>query len=165
MNRNKHFTDVVCGMDIESEDINTEHQGIRYVFCSEQCLQRFQSNPHLYVGFPGSEAPKHAGVDAIRTRTLKLSEPLPQELADEVVDTVMAMMGIQVIVVQDDQITITYDLLQVTEAQIEESIVAAGAALGVGWTESIKRAFIQTMEETEVAALEARPKSMRGHNH
>jgi Cu+-exporting ATPase len=58
--------DAVCGMDITADDIYLDYQGIHYVFCSDQCLERFQLNPHLYVGYPGSEAPKHAGVIVLK---------------------------------------------------------------------------------------------------
>ena len=165
MRKDLHFTDVVCGMDITTDDITIDYQGIHYVFCSEQCLQRFKSNPHLYIGFPGIEAPKHAGKDAIRSRTLMLSEPISQELADKMVDAVLDMMGVQTIIVQDNRIQVTYDLLQVTEVQIVESIVKVGALLDDGWKESVRRAFIESFEETELAAMEASPKSMSRHGH
>ncbi len=142
-----------------------DYQGIHYAFCSDQCLQRFQTNPHLYIGFPGAEAPKHAGMELIKTRTLKLAEPLPQELADKVIEYIEAMMGIQFVEVDGDRIEITYDLLQATEEQIEQTIAQAGATLGEDWTEKIKRAFIHYMEDTEAVTIEARPGSMRGHHH
>lgn len=165
MRKELHFTDVVCGMDITEENITTEYQGIPYAFCSEQCMQRFESNPHLYIGFPGIEAPKHAGMDAIRSRTLMLSEPIAQELADKVVDAVLDMMSVQTIIVQDNFIKVTYDLLQATEAQIVAAIINAGAALDDGWKERVKRALIESFEETQLASLEASPKSMSGHSH
>ena len=165
MTRDARFTDVVCGMDISSDDIGTDHLGIRYAFCSQQCLQRFLSHPHLYTGRPGIEAPVHAGMNIIKSRTLKLSEPIPQELADRIVDALIDMMGVQLVVVQEEHIRITYDLLQVTEELIEDAITNAGAALGDGWVDNLKRAFIQPQEETEMAALEAQSVSMLRHEH
>ncbi len=165
MNSNILLTDQVCGMDVNSDDISMDYMGSHYAFCSDQCLQRFQDNPHLYIGYPGSEAPKHAGMEVIKTRTLKLAEPLPRELADKVFDYIEAMMGIQYVEVHDDCIEITYDLLQVTESQLEQTISEAGAILGESLTEKIRRAFVHFMEETEAETLEARPGYRRGHSH
>jgi len=152
-------------MEVNSDDISVDYQGSHYAFCSDQCLERFQSNPHLYIGYPGSEAPRRAGTEVIKTRTLKLAEPLPQEIADKVIDYIEAMMGIQYVEIDDDSINITYDLLQATESQIEQTIAEAGAELGDEWAEQLKRAFVHYMEETEAVTLVARPGPMQGHQH
>ena len=165
MNRNTHSTDPVCGMTVNDREITAEFQGAHYAFCSEQCQQRFQENPHLYIGFPGSEAPRHAGVEIIKTRTLKLAEPLPRDMADKVIDAIGAMMGVQHVDVYGDCIEISYDLLQATEEQIEQAIEDAGVELGNSLAEKIKRAFIHYIEETEAVTLEARPGSVRAHHH
>ena len=157
--------DVVCGMEVNSDDISLCYRGSHYTFCSNQCLERFQLNPHLYIGYPGSEAPKHAGVEVFKKRTLKLAEPFPQEVSDQFIEYIEAMMGIHSIEINGDCITIVYDLLQATEAQIEEKITAAGIVLGDDLPEKIRRAFVHYMEETEVASLEARPGSAGGHCH
>jgi len=165
MNSTTILTDPVCNMDINNDDIALDYQGTHYAFCSEQCHQRFRDNPHLYIGYPGSEAPKHAGVEVIKTRVLQLAEPLPQDVADKVTDTIEAMMGIQHVEINGEQIEISYDLLQATEEQIEQAILDAGAELGDSLVEKIKRAFIHYAEETEAVTLEARPGPMRGHSH
>lgn len=157
--------DPVCGMTINSDDLSLDYQGRHYVFCSNQCLERFQSSPHLYVGYPGSEAPKHAGSEVMKKRSLKLAELLPQEIADKVIDYIESMMGIHYVEINGDRVDITYDLLQATEAQIEQTIAEAGAVLGDDWAEKLRRAFVHYMEETETATLEARPGSMPGHHH
>jgi len=165
MNSNTTYNDMVCGMEVNTDHISFDYMGIHYAFCSDQCLQCFQKNPHIYIGFPGNEAPKHAGMEVIKTRTLKLADPLPRELVEKVTEYIQAMMGIQYVEVHDDCIEITYDLLQATETQIEEAIADAGAVLGGDWTEKIKRAFVHYMEETEVETLEARPVSRRRYSH
>lgn len=159
------FKDIVCGMEVNADDISLDYQGCHYVFCSNQCLERFQLNPHLYIGYPGSEAPKHAGIVVLKKRRLKLSEPLPQEVADQFIEYMEAMMGIHSIKINGDRITIIYDLLQATELQIEKKIIDAGIVLGDNLTEKIRRAFVHFMEETEVESLEARPGSRGGHHH
>ena len=157
--------DVVCGMNVNSDDISLNYQGSHYVFCSDQCLERFQLNPHLYVGYPGSEAPKHAGVVVLKKRRLKLAEPLPLVVADQFIEYIEAMMGINNIEIKGNCIEITYDLLQATELQIEKKITQAGIVLGDDLMEKIRRAFVHFTEETEVESLEARPASRGGHHH
>ena len=165
MNSNTIIIDLVCGMEVDSDDISLDYQGIHYVFCSSQCLERFQLNPHLYIGYPGSEAPKHAGMEVLKKRRLKLAEPFPQEVADQFIEYVEAMMGIHYIEINGNYIEITYDLLQATESQIEQVISDAGVTLGDDLMEKIRRAFVHFMEETEVESLEARPVSRGGHHH
>lgn len=158
------FKDVVCGMVIEADDISVDYQGCHYAFCSNQCLERFQLNPHLYIGYPGSKAPKQEGAEVLKKRTLQLSETLPQEVADRVIEYIQSMMGICSVEVRGDRIVIVYDLLQATESQIENTISKAGVVLGESLTEKIRRAFVHYMEETEVESLEARPGARR-HCH
>lgn len=157
--------DVVCGMDITAEDIYLDYQGIHYVFCSSQCLERFKLNPHLYVGYPGSEAPKHAGVIVLKKRKLKLAEPFPKDVYDQFIDYIEDMMGIHSIEINGNCIEISYDLLQATELQIEKKITESGVVLGDDLMEKIRRAFVHYTEETEVESLEARPGSRGGHHH
>lgn len=165
MNTNTILTDLVCGMAVNSDDISLDYLGSHYVFCSNQCLERFQLNPHLYIGYPGSEAPKHAGMKVLKKRKLKLAEPLPQEVNDLFIECLEAMMGIHYIEINANRIDITYDLLQVTESQIEETITDVGIALGNDMMDKIRRAFVHYIEETEIESLEARPGSRGGHHH
>lgn len=163
INKVTSHRDVVCGMEVEIYEISIEHQGRHYVFCSKQCLERFCSNPHLYIGFPGVEAPAHAGVEVLKKRTLKLAEAMPLENQDQFVECIETMMGIHEI--EDNRITIVYDLLQATESQIEQTIVSSGVVLGSDLMEKIRRAFVHFQEECELGSLEARPKSRDGHCH
>jgi YHS domain-containing protein len=157
--------DIVCDMEVNSDDISLDYQGCHYAFCSKQCLERFQLNPHLYIGYPGSEAPKHAGIEVLKKRKLKLAEPFPQEVADQFIEYIEAMMGIHSIEINGNCITIVYDLLQATESQIEKKITDAGLLLDSGLMEKIRRAFVHYIEETEVESLEVRPGSKCGHHH
>lgn len=165
MNSNTILIDPVCSMEVNSEDISLDYQGSHYNFCSDQCLERFQLNPHLYIGYPGSEAPKHAGMVVLKKRRLKLAEPFPQEVADQFIEYIEAMMGIHYIEINGNYVEITYDLLQATESQIEQVISDAGITLGDDLVEKIRRAFVHFLEETEVESLEARPGSGGGHHH
>ncbi len=164
MKNNTTKKDLVCGMDVISDKISTDYIGHHYVFCSEQCLERFTENPHLYIGYPGHEAPKHAGMEVIKTRTLKLETPLKTELINMLVKHIEAMMGIKSVDIIDGNIEITYDLLQVTESQIEETVIKTGGVLNEDFTEMLKRGFIHVMEETESDTMESRP-DIRNDRH
>lgn len=159
------FKDVVCEMEVYSSDIAMDYMGCHYVFCSEQCLERFRLNPHLYIGYPGSESPKHAGVEVLKKRKMKLAEALPPEVENMFIDYIGSMMGIHLVEVDGDSVTIVYDLMQATEAQIEKKITDIGLMLGDGMMEKIKRAFIDYIEEIEVESLEARRGSGGCHHH
>src|SRR5512138_2462202 len=43
--------DPVCGMDVTAEDAagSVAHDGRQYFFCSQNCLQKFQTNPDKYI--------------------------------------------------------------------------------------------------------------------
>ena len=38
--------DNVCGMRVDAGENQLEYLGVSYSFCSKQCQERFQSNPH-----------------------------------------------------------------------------------------------------------------------
>src|SRR6266540_3313332 len=53
-------TDPVCGMVVDPTEAAGTHQyaGTTYVFCSSDCLERFQANPGTYLtGPPGAPPP------------------------------------------------------------------------------------------------------------
>ena len=156
------FKDYVCLMMVESDDISLDFEGIHYAFCSEQCRERFQMNPRLYIGFPGNQAPKQKGDEVIKTRKLKLEHSVPVDLADKVHESLGAMMGVEYIDIDGNIIYITYDLLQTTEAQIEQELIQLGIVLGDDLSERIHRAFVHYIEEMEIDGREVQPGS---HHH
>lgn len=156
--------DVVCGMQVNSGDNQVEYLGVLYSFCSEQCKERFQANPHLYVGLPGQKAPKQHGVSLIKRRRLRLAKPLATDESMSVRDTLQSMMGVQGVLAEGDCVVITYDMLQATAEQIEEKLAEIGIQLGKGWAERLRRAFVHYEEETEAGNLEVRDcKHHHGH--
>ena len=45
-----NITDPVCGMKVDSASRHSaEHEGGRYYFCSQRCLEKFQANPGKYL--------------------------------------------------------------------------------------------------------------------
>lgn len=44
-------TDPVCGMGVEeASTFRSEHEGTTYLFCSDRCRQKFDSNPDKFLG-------------------------------------------------------------------------------------------------------------------
>ena len=151
--------DYVCGMEVDSNDNQIMYRGGSYAFCSKQCQERFQANPHLYVGIPGQKAPKQEGLSVIKQRRLRLAQPLLPGEAKTLIEALQTMMGIQSVSAEGDCVAITYDLLQVTAEQIEEKLAEIGVQLGGGLAERLRRAFVHYEEECEIGNLEVRKPS------
>ena len=146
--------DVVCGMQVDAGNNLHTYLGVSYSFCSKQCQERFQDNPHLYIGMPGQKAPKQQGLSVIKQRRLRLAQPLSPSQAKMLSDALQAMMGIQSISVEGDCVVIAYDLLQATVEQIEEKLAEIGVQIGARLAERLRRAFVHYEEECEVGNLE-----------
>lgn len=54
--------DPVCGMNIEPENAAgvSEYKGNTYIFCSEECKERFDENPGRYLGQHGERSARSA---------------------------------------------------------------------------------------------------------
>jgi len=162
--------DPVCQMMVAPDQYAINYQGMDFAFCSQQCKDRFLANPHLYIGTPGEPAPKQAGQAVIKRRRLRLDAPMTDVDAQEIAARLLAMMGVYSVHIDRLELTITYDLLQATAEQIETTLQQAGAHLGEGWAERLRRAFVHYLEETEMESLEARPSPHKhghggGHHH
>jgi len=158
------FVDPVCGMPVTPDQHALTFQQMHFAFCSDQCRERFLANPHLYIGRPGHKAPVQEGQEVLKHRRLKLKEALTAEQARQVIENIQAMMGIKDIKISDRLITITYDLMQVTEIQIEKRLMETGTVLGHGLSERLQQAFVHYLEETELSSLEVTP-GTGGHQH
>lgn len=159
--------DPVCQMLVAPDQNAINYQGMDFAFCSQQCKDRFLANPHLYIGVPGERAPKQEGQEVLKRRRLRLETPLSDADAQLVAEQLRAMMGVYAVDIAADGLTITYDLLQATAEQIEATLQQAGARLGGGWGERLRRAFVHYLEETEVASREVQPGAHGhgGHHH
>ncbi|HFD79671.1 MAG TPA: YHS domain-containing protein [Gammaproteobacteria bacterium] len=163
-NEERSLRDPVCEMMVDPGQLAVDYRGRRYAFCSEQCRQRFLANPELYVGLAGHKAPKQEGKKVWKRRRLRLSEPLTPESRMRLAEQLESMMGIKGVDIEDQTIDITYDLLEATEAQIEQAIAGSGAELGQGLATRLSRAFVQYLEETEIESLAATPPTQH-HGH
>ncbi|HED19101.1 MAG TPA: YHS domain-containing protein [Gammaproteobacteria bacterium] len=158
----QQIRDPVCNMIVSADQNAIDYLGIHFAFCSLQCKERFLANPHLYIGAAEHKSPKQEGREILKRRHFRLTEPLPDEMAALVADSIRAMMGIKSIDIDGAAIEVTYDLLQATAQQIESQLESAGAALGKDWGQRLRRAFVHYTEETEVDSMET---SSSPHQH
>lgn len=144
----------VCEMKLLKSKNVYEYQGKAYIFCSQQCLDRFQEKPHLYIGRPAKPSPKQKNMQVIKKRTIKLEENLAQQKLLIVIENLSKMMGVKKVEIEHAHIYITYDLLQITEAQVEKEIENTGEILGKSMAEKLRRAFVHYLEDSELSNLE-----------
>ena len=140
----------VCGMDAADPALTAEHIGNVYHFCSAQCLENFSARPRLYVG---KGAQKAEGRVVVKRREFSLDRPVPDAAALEA--ALMRMMGVKEVGISGTKVSVTYDLLEATAAQIEQALTMAGAGLGTGWSARLKRGWVNYTEETELENLAA----------
>ncbi len=155
--------DPVCGMQIVSHEHVMKYLDSSYAFCSAQCRDRFVANPHLYAGLPGQKAPKQEGLTLLKSRLLRVAEPLTQSQSDSLTEALQGMMGIMSVQVNGDEIGVSYDLMQATAEQIETKMEEIGMQLGEGWSQRLRRAFVNYEEELEVGSLEVHKKNTYGY--
>lgn len=149
----------VCHMMVDENYLAIEYKKHIYAFCSQQCRERFESNPNLYVGYP---APKKHGDEIIKKRKLKLSISLTDDQRFVIESELGSMMGIKAIYFEPGYLFISYDLLQATAEQIESAIEHTGNSLGYGLGVKLKQDFIHYLEESELDNLE---QPGQGHHH
>jgi YHS domain-containing protein len=154
--------DPVCGMVVGEHKVEMTYAGVHYSFCSNQCRERFESNPHLYIGHPGHKAPKQKGIQLVKRRCFKLEQSLSILDAKVLAKELSNMMGIRNINIDGMDIDVTYDLMEVTAEQIEDQMVEIGVKLGEEWSQRLRRGFIHLLEETEVSSMEEAPQM---HKH
>ncbi|MDT8376758.1 MAG: YHS domain-containing protein [Mariprofundaceae bacterium] len=142
----------VCGMDASTSEITTEHLGISYHFCSLQCMENFADHPHLYLAV---KSPKRKGKSVIKKRSFTLDTPITEPGLDTLKTDMCNMMGIRDLQVTGTKVSVTYDLLEVTAIQVEQRLEQAGARLGAGWADRLKRGWIHYTEENELDHLAA----------
>jgi len=149
--------DVVCDMMVEPDSYRFHYQERDYAFCSAQCRERFEAHPHLYVGTPGHPAPKKQGLVVLKQRRFVVDGTLGEAQAEHLQAQINGMMGIKSLEANGVELVVTYDLLQATASQIEAALEKAGAHLGNGWGENLRRGFIHYTEECEIDNLQVSP--------
>lgn len=156
---NEIVKDPVCHMDVPASSFPIVYAGIHFAFCSAQCQERFQANPHLYTGYPGKKSPAQSGKEILKRRRMVLAEPLNAQQGELVKRKLLEMMGIKSVCIEGDKIEIEYDLMQATVEQIAEQLALIDTELGGDWINRLKLGFINYLEDCEIGSLEVTNKN------
>ncbi len=142
----------VCGMDADDSGICAEHSGISYHFCMPQCRENFLARPLLYIG---NAAAKRTGREIIKRRIFTIEQAMGGMQAEALMMALNQLMSVKNISIEGDRIAIDYNLLELHAGQIEAALLEAGASMGTGWSERLKRGWVHYVEENELDNLVA----------
>lgn len=156
--------DPVCNMWVDGGPYQRDYSGMHFIFCSAQCLERFNANPHLYIGHPGQLAPAQRGEVSMKKRYLVLTQLPAADIANRITHCLMEMMGVEDVSMTGRKLIIRYDLLQATLKQIENVIEGSGGRLNPSVWSRLRRGLIDLLEANELDAREL-PPPHGGHRH
>jgi len=142
----------VCGMDADDSAICAEHLGITYCFCTEQCRENFIARPKLYIG---KKMAMSEGRSVIKRRQFKLDQAIAGMRREDLLVALNQLMSVRNVSIEGERISIDYNLLEINAEQIEAVLVKAGASMGSGWSERLKRGWVHYTEENELDNLAA----------
>ena len=142
----------VCGMEPETDVPNVVYHKMYFHFCSEQCREMFTARPTLYTPHIGKQQEA-----VLKQRTLHLAEEPGNDVTDRITSSLQSMMGVKGVVIEGRNIVVTYDLLQVTERQIEKVLIEVGIELGGDWLARLQRGWVHDSEEIELDNLATPP--------
>lgn len=141
----------VCQSTLSKLFLVAQYHGHDYHLCSKQCRHNFQRRPHLYIGYAdGTKSVKQQGLSYIKQRQIDLSQPLTAEVEQRMVACLMAMKGIRAFELQPQTLCVEYDLLEVSEEQIEYQLQKLDVAVSNSLLSKVKRAFIHFSEQNEL---------------
>jgi len=150
--------DPVCEMIVPEQKHAIVFLQMHFAFCSQQCKQRFQQSPYLYIAKNGQKSVKQEGLQVIKDRRIKLDKPMTDQETKRVVEALGAMMGILEVDIKGNVILLRYDLLQATQEQIEIELTTLGLKLGSNWQERVRRGLVQFFEDNECSTLSINPR-------
>ena len=149
--KSSQVKDPVCDMYVRADQHSLNFHGIHLAFCSTQCRDRFKQNPGLYIGRPGTRAPRQEGMEIVKRRCFTASGEID---AGKIRAALSEMMGIKDISITARRIRITYDLLQVSARQLEDKLTDIGVHLSASLLTRIKRAWVHFYEDNILQSME-----------
>jgi len=139
-------------MNVDGGEYPIEYHKMYFHFCSEQCRETFKDRPGLYIGKRAKEQN-----ELIKLRLLRLAETLASETSSAVTECLQGLMGVKEIQLDGHSLSIRYDLLCVTLAQIERSLVELGVELDNSWWQQFRRGWMHNTEQNELDNLASTP--------
>jgi len=138
----------VCGMKVESAQYKTQYHKMYFHLCSEQCRETFATRPQRYAN---GAVEKRTAV--IKHRNLRLAKAHSLDEVKVIEAYLLEMMGMTDAHIQGECLQISYDLLQVTQARIEQLLNKLEAGLDNSWWQRLRRGWIHNTEENELGNL------------
>ncbi len=141
-------------MTVSEDSYEVTQRGMTFWLCSEQCRDRFNQRPSLYIGDPkqGKSAKQH-GIKVHKKRTLNLELPNNNESASLLIRALNSLMGVTEATINQGQLEIEYDLVQVSLEEIEAFIKSTGINIEQSWLDKIHDSFIHYNEEGQLDNL------------
>jgi copper chaperone CopZ len=90
-----------------------------------------------------------------KRRAFRLAGPVSGAGAQALRAALTGMKGVREVALSGARLSVSYDLLQVTAAQIDAALRQAGFEPGGGWGQRLKRAWIHYTEDNEREHLAA----------
>ena len=141
----------VCQMTVNDDDLWRCYRGIKYYFCSQQCIDRFIALPGLYCGDPKhGKSDKQKGKKSIKIRRIVLSTPIPDGNIQSLKNSISELMGVDALEMGSDELKVKYDLLVVSLKEIEHVIEKTLGEFKSPIVDKIRRGWIRYTEECEL---------------
>jgi hypothetical protein len=93
--------------------------------------------------------------EILKRQSMTLVESLANKNAQLLINNLTEMMGVKEVIVDEDKVHISYDLLRVIRKKIELRLIEVGVLFGNDWIEYSRRAWVHNSEENELANLAA----------
>lgn len=150
----------VCQMEATKEDLWRTYRRLKFWFCSQQCEDRFIAHPDLYVGSRKTgRSEKQKGRVEIKSHRIVFSKSLDKMEMAKLTDGVQQLMGVKTLKVSPKDMSISYDLMEVSLETIEGQVEQTLGPLETPWVDRVKRSWIHYSEECELEDLAHPPES------
>lgn len=144
----------VCEMSVADNKLSVNFRGIDLWFCSQQCQDRFNQRPSLYIGDPkhGKSVKQH-GVRVNKQRLIKLELPDNEGFKIKLINGLNSLMGVTQAKINQKVLEIEYDLVQISLDEIEHYILASGVDMEQSWLDKVHDTLLHLSEEGELGNL------------
>ncbi|WP_230557049.1 hypothetical protein [Teredinibacter turnerae] len=154
----------VCNMEKISSDLWRCYRGVKFNFCSQQCLDRFVAYPGLYCGNPKTgKSEKQKGRTELECHKIVFTKKIPDDQYKGVETQLKSMMGVVSIQQGDNHIIVTYDLLEVSLASIEDVVQRVLSDFNTTLLNTLHRTWVRYTEECELENMSNPGKSSGCH--
>ena len=99
------------------------------------------------------KSPKQKDQVVLKKRRIRFCDAISDRLKAELDASLQMLMGVEAMVFEDEDLYVTYDLIQVSLEDIEKAIEKVAVGFREGVVEQVKRGLIHYSEECELDNL------------